>query len=68
MGRFNDVIEADAHRDADPAPTEDQPATDDGPGRDISPFSMNYEVDRYDLDAETTDRMLTVLVAVTNIL
>lgn len=38
------------------------------PDRDISPFSMGYDVDSYALDAETTDRMLTVLVAATNLL
>lgn len=33
-----------------------------------SPFSMGYDLSSYEVDAETTDQLLGVLVAVTNLL
>jgi hypothetical protein len=45
--------------------TESAPAPSD---RDISPFSMGYDTERYALTTETTDQMLTLLLAITNLL
>ena len=54
---------------------DDEQTTDDtsaaaspAESRDDSPFSMGYDVEEYQLDAETTDQLLGLLVAVTNLL
>lgn len=53
----------------------DEPTTEDASAADSpaesradSPFSMGYDVEEYQLDAETTDQLLGLLVAVTNLL
>lgn len=66
MSRFREVIEADDQRGADPQRSEQSERTP--ARRDISPFSMNYETESFNLDAATTDRMLSVLIAVTNLM
>lgn len=68
MGRFREQLAASA-----PDPTGDgEPASTAAPEppvtRDTSPFSMEYDTGSFALDAETTDQMLTVLVAATNLM
>lgn len=62
MGRFSDKIEA--HRDT----ATEQPTTDARGQGANSPFSMQYDLEEYELDTETIDQMLSVTVALTNLL
>lgn len=37
-------------------------------GSEMDPFSQDWNFEEWDIDAETTDRALTILVAATNLL
>ncbi len=50
------------------APTEQQPEPSVSVGEDIDPFSMRYDFSDWKIDAESTDQILSLLIAVTNLL
>lgn len=59
---FRDALQANQ-----PAEIEDS-AQDTASSAAMSPFSMSYRTDRYALDTDTTDQMLTLVLAFTNLL
>lgn len=63
---FQDAIEtAESEADTD----ESVPGDSDAPrGAASDPFSMTWDTERYDVDDQTVDRALSVLVALTNLL
>lgn len=65
---FQDVLAAGSEgASTDESAAEDETPQPDGSGAE-SPFSMGYDLSSYEVDAETTDQLLGVLVAVTNLL
>lgn len=64
---FQDALTAGSEK-AETDETANEGAPESPAGSEISPFSMSYDMSSYDVDAETTDQMLSVLVAATNLL
>lgn len=54
-------LEPDDDAPSDPEETTDQVGAAD-------PFSMEYDFEEWELDADTTDHALSILIAVTNLL
>ncbi|MFC4246473.1 hypothetical protein ACFOZ7_05610 [Natribaculum luteum] len=50
------------------APTDPDPEPSVSVGEDTDPFSMNYDFEEWKVDAESTDQILSLLIAVTNLL